>query len=319
MEYGEILRLLREEPDEALREQAENAVLGARGRHVFVRGLIEFSSRCRRNCRYCGLRAQNSGIKRYLLPQDEILRAAQSAALAGADTIVLQSGEGACRPEWLAEVVREISRLGLPITLSVGEWDKKVYEMWRKAGAARYLLRHETSDAALYGALHPGHSLDDRLACLKNLRDLDYEVGSGFMVGLPGQSLESIAGDIETCVRLNVDMAGIGPFIPQKGTPLADAPKGGAALALRAMAVLRIAHPRVNQPATTALATLDPRRGQTDGLKWGANVLMASFTPKEEAGNYSIYDNKHRVEILEAASSIEAAGRTHALKTEKAE
>ena len=319
MEYGEILRLLREEPAEALREQAEKAVLASKGRHVFVRGLIEFSSRCRRNCRYCGLRAQNSGIKRYLLSQEQILRAAQSAAQAGADTIVLQSGEGACRPEWLAEVVREISRLGLPITLSVGEWDKKVYEMWRKAGAARYLLRHETSDAALYGALHPGHSLDERLTCLNNLRNLDYEVGSGFMVGLPGQSLESIARDIETCVRLDVDMAGIGPFIPQKGTPLADALKGKAALALRAMAVLRIAHPRVNQPATTALATLDPRRGQTDGLKWGANVLMASFTPKEEAGNYSIYDNKHRVEILEAAASIEAAGRIHDLKKEIAE
>lgn len=313
------MRLLRDEPDEALRERAEDAVLASKGRHIFVRGLIEFSNRCRRNCRYCGLRAQNYGVKRYLLSQEEILRAAQNAAAAGADTIVLQSGEGGCQPEWLAEVVRELCGLGLPITLSVGEWDKKIYEMWRKAGAARYLLRHETSDADLYAALHPGYSLENRLACLKNLRDLDYEVGSGFMAGLPGQSLESIAKDILTCARLDVDMAGIGPFIPQKGTPLAGAPKGAAPLALRAMAALRISHPRVNQPATTALATLDPRRGQTDGLRWGANVLMASFTPKEEAGNYSIYDNKHRVEIREAAASIEAAGRTHALITEEAQ
>lgn len=314
-ERAEVLHLLQEEEEESLRRQAEEATLAQKGSHVFVRGLLEFSNRCKRNCLYCGLRAQNSRISRYLLAEDVIVASAESAVAAGADTIVLQSGEGCFEAAWLAEIVREITtRLKVPVTLSVGECKSADYELWREAGAARYLLRHETSDAALYARLHPGHTLENRLQCLRTLAALGYEVGSGFMVGLPGQSLESIADDILLCRKLNVDMAGIGPFIPQSGTPLAANGGGSAALALRAIAALRIIHPRLNQPATTALASLDPARGQTEGLRWGANVLMASFTPPAAAKDYRIYDNKCRVSMRDAALAIEAAGRTHGLK-----
>lgn len=315
-ERSEILDLLLEKPADDLRQQAEKATLAQKGGHVFVRGLLEFSNRCKRNCLYCGLRAQNSAIRRYLLPQEAIIASAEMAVAAGADTIVLQSGEGCFNAGWLAEIVREITtRLRVPVTLSVGECESGAYELWRKAGAARYLLRHETSDAALYARLHPGHSLENRLKCLRILGSLGYEVGSGFMVGLPGQSMESIADDILLCRKLNVDMAGIGPFIPQSGTPLAGQKGGSADLALRAIAALRIAHPRVNQPATTALASLDPAQGQTEGLRWGANVLMASFTPPAAAKDYTIYDNKCRVSMQDAARAIEDAGRTHGLVT----
>lgn len=313
-ERSEILKLLRDEPADSLREKAHSVVLANKGSHVFVRGLLEFSNRCRRNCLYCGLRAQNPAISRYLLTGSEILFAAEKAVAAGADTIVLQSGEGCFDAAWLAEVVREITlRLKVPVTLSVGECAPKEYELWRKSGAVRFLLRHETSDAELYARLHPGYSLENRLGCLRVLKSLGYEVGSGFMVGLPGQSLESIADDILLCKRFDVDMAGIGPFIPQEGTALARMPKGDASLALRALAALRLAHPRVNLPATTALATLDPAHGQTAGLNWGANVLMAGFTPPGAAKNYRIYDNKRRVSMQDAAAAIEAAERTHAL------
>ncbi len=314
-ERAEILHLLCDEPAGSLRQEAEKITLAQKGSHVFVRGLLEFSNRCKRNCLYCGLRAQNSTIRRYLLPQEAIIASSEMAVAAGADTVVLQAGEGCFDAGWLADIVREItSRLGVPVTLSVGECARGDYELWRKAGANRYLLRHETSDAALYAKLHPGYSLENRLKCLRVLSSLGYEVGSGFMVGLPGQSLESIADDILLCRKLNVDMAGIGPFIPQGGTPLAAGQGGSADLALRAVAALRIAHPRVNQPATTALASLDPARGQADGLRWGANVLMASFTPPAAAKDYRIYDNKCRVNMQDAARAIEEAGRTHILK-----
>lgn len=314
MEKREVLRLLRDEPWEKLREKAENTLLRTKGRHVFARGLVEFSSICQRNCLYCGLGRQNRKALRYRLEIPEILAAAQKAASHGADTIVLQSGEGAADAGWLAEVIGEIrDRLGLPITLSVGECDIKDYQLWHRAGAKRFLLRHETANVDLYRRLHPGYSLENRLRCLKALKETGYETGGGFIVGLPWQSLEILADDILLTRDLQVDMCGVGPFIPQQDSPLANFPAGSPQLTLRVIAILRLLMPNANLPATTALASLDPATGQTDGLRAGANVLMPSFTPEKCAEAYKIYDNKHSVAVEEAIRAIEGAGREHNL------
>ncbi len=313
MDLDEILGLLQSDLP-GLCAKARETALVAKGTHVFVRGLIEFSNICRRNCLYCGLRAQNGSLKRYCLSQNDIIDAASIAVKSGVDSIVLQSGEGACDPAWLAEVVREIvMRFGVAVTLSVGECDRKDYELWRKNGASRYLLKHETADPALYDRLHPGYSLKDRLECLHVLGRLGYETGSGFMTGLPGQTLATLDEDIRLCAKLNVAMAGVGPFISQHNTPLAGNPSGSPDLALAAVATLRLALPHLNLPATTALASVDRDQGQLRGLMAGANVLMPSFTPPQAAEFYSIYDNKNRVGIEQAGAAITAAGRTHSL------
>lgn len=315
MTRKDILRLLRDPDAEELRKRAEKALLAAKGSHVHVRGLIEFSNICRRNCLYCGLRAQNSALRRYRLSQEEILAAAAGAIAQGADSIVLQSGEGSCDPAWLAEVVAELKKHeGIAITLSVGEGQARDYALWRNAGASRYLIKHETASPALYARLHPGHKLGERIRALLALRDLGYEIGSGFMIGLPGQKLEDLAGDIALCRALRVDMCGAGPFIPQADTPLAGEACGSVALTLRALSVLRLALPWANLPATTALASLDPEKGQTAGLMAGANVLMPSFTPPRAAVQYRIYDHKNRVGMANAVRAIEKAGRSHGLR-----
>lgn len=314
MTEKEILKLFDLPWREIAKKSAGNA-LCAPGAHVFVRGLIEFSNICRRNCLYCGLRVQNRHLQRYIMPQEKILAAAKNAAAAGVDTIVLQSGEGGCQVEWLAEVVKAIkTETGLPVTLSVGERPAREYEIWREAGADRYLLKHETSDPILYARLHPGYALSDRLACLELLHNLGYEIGSGFMVGLPGQTLDSIARDILLCQELHVEMCGIGPFIAQKNTPLANEPSGSADFSLQILSILRLALPLANLPATTALASVDSQCGQVNGLLAGANVLMPVFTPETQANNYVIYDGKNRVSAANAARAIELAGRSHGLK-----
>lgn len=312
MTHKDLLHILTSEDASTLFRRAEDTLLANRGRHVFIRGLIEFSSICRRNCRYCGLRAQNSNARRYLLKSEQILKAAANAKALGADSIVLQSGEGACDAGWLAELVREISQsLKVAVTLSVGECPPAHYRLWRCNGASRYLLKHETSDPDLYAALHPGYTLNQRISCLRTLAELGYEVGSGFMIGLPGQTMDSIANDILLCKDLNVAMAGVGPFIPHAQTPLKDCATGSAELTLRVISALRLVLPKANLPATTALATLDPTNGHISGLQAGANVLMPNFTPAEFAGSYRIYDNKNRLDMASAALAVEACNRTH--------
>lgn len=313
MDKPDILALLAKTWQE-LAPMALATLLKSKGAYVNVRGLIEFSNICQRNCLYCGLRKQNKKINRYCLTQDEIFKAARDAASLGVDTIVLQSGEGAADAAWLAEVVSAIvADLKLPVTLSVGERSRADYELWRKAGASRYLIKHETADPKLYARLHPGHSLKERIDALLLLRELGYEIGSGFMIGLPWQSLSSLADDILLLANLKIDMAGAGPFIAQAQTPLAAFPSGRAGLALRVLATMRIALPWANLPATTALATADPISGQKNGLLAGANVLMPTFTPPKQAASYTIYDHKNRVSLDNAAQAIAAAGRTHKL------
>lgn len=315
MESKDILHLLTKEPLENLTKIAQDILLTNKGDFVHCRGLIEFSNICKRNCLYCGLRAQNSHIKRYMLGKEEILQAAKQAVEAGADTIVLQSGEGAARAGWIAELITEIkTQLNTTITLSLGECSIEDYKLWKNAGASRYLLKHETASKQLYTKMHPGYSLDDRILTLQKLADLGYETGSGFIIGLADQNIENYVDDILLCKNLNLGMVGAGPFIPQTDTPLANNRKGNLETTLRIIAALRIFMPHINIPATTALETLHPEKGQYLALKSGANVIMPSFTPAYAAQNYKIYNSKAKIGMETARKTIAMAGRRHNIK-----
>ena len=278
---------------------------------VYLRALIEFSNNCRCNCLYCGLRRDNGAIARYRMEDGEILAAAREAALDGADTIVLQSGEDpAYHRDHIAALVGKIKdETGLAVTLSVGDRSTQSYRLWKEAGADRYLLKHETSDPELYARLHPGESLEKRLNALRRLRDLGYETGTGFIIGLPGQTEETLRSDVRLVAELEAEMCGVGPFVPQHDTPLAGQPAGSVETTLHTVSMLRITSPRLNLPATTALASLVPEQGHQLALRAGANVIMPSYTPLKYSTDYSIYDGKTKIEMRRAKEHIAAAGR----------
>lgn len=262
------------------------------GAGVHLRGLIEFSNICRQSCMYCGLRRDNAAVHRYRLTPAEILALAEKARDYGYRTVVLQSGEDAWfTADRLAALLRRIKALGLVITLSIGERSCEEYQMLRAAGADRFLLRIETTDAQLYARLHPGMSFAHRLQCLQELRSLGYEVGTGCLVGLPGQSIESIARDILFFQELDADMVGIGPLIPNGDTPLADAAPGDFHLTRRVVALLRLLLPEANIPATTAMETLQPDARRII-LQSGANVVMPNVTEGDYRRWYALYPGK---------------------------
>ncbi len=298
IEQGHLVELLQaEDPEcqELLRKEADQVRREHVGDVVYFRGIIEFSNYCPRSCQYCGISRLNRKVKRYRIPPQVILDTAFWGARAGCGTMVLQSGEDHYYSVGLiADIIREIKKMGVAVTLSLGERQESDYRTWREAGADRYLLKLETSDPDLYARLHPGSSLADRLQALNILKALGYQVGSGFIWGLPGQSLEMIADDLLVLRSLEVDMAGTGPFIPHPGTPLANHPPGDVGLSLRALAVTRLILPQANLPATTALASLD-HDGRRLGLTWGANVLMPNLTPTEYRRFYEIYPDKAEV------------------------
>lgn len=263
------------------------------GNEVHLRGLLEFSNICRRNCAYCGLRRDNAQAVRYRLTPEDIVAIACEAEQLGFPTVVMQSGEdtrfdGPC----LAGIIAEIKKkTHLAITLSVGERDEADYRLWRDAGADRYLLRIETTDAALYRALHADGDLETRQACLRSLKRLGYQLGSGVMIGLPGQTWVTLARDILWLRELGTEMLGIGPFIPHPETPLATETGGTLEQALRLVAVLRLVFPYAHIPATTAMASLDPL-GREKALQAGANVVMPAVTPTEIRPLYALYPGK---------------------------
>jgi biotin synthase len=263
------------------------------GDDVHLRGIIEFSNHCIRNCFYCGLRRDNSALERYRMAPGEILEAAREGAAAGLKTIVLQSGEDpAFSTQVLADLIARIKdELDIAVTMSVGMRSKADYRLMRKAGADRYLLKHETADPELFARLRPGTTLDGRIKRLGWLKELGYQVGSGNMVGLPGQTVESIADDILLLYELDVEMAGIGPFIPHQGTPLAGSTGGDVAMTLKTRAVARMVLPFTHLPATTALASIHPE-GRQLALGCGANVIMPDITPVRYKRLYEIYPNK---------------------------
>lgn len=291
---AQIEAYLRGCDDEALFSAADSLRRKVFGDAVYIRGIIEFSNYCRNDCLYCGLRRSNRRIERYRLSPEEILQTVADTAPYGIKTIVLQGGEDPYyRPEQIAAIIQTIrERYDLAITLSLGEQSPEVYRLWRQAGSERYLLRMETWSKELYAQLRPGHRWEERLRCLQVLRELDYEVGSGFMVGLPGETLDDLTTAIIELSALNLDMIGIGPYLVHPDTPLHTATNGSFDLTLRTLALVRLLNPYANMPSTSAMECARPG-GRIRGLQVGMNVLMPSLTPARVKEYYRIYPGKN--------------------------
>jgi biotin synthase len=295
---GKLARLW-EKADRVRRENVGNA--------IHMRGLVEVSNHCRRQCGYCGLQAGNRQIPRYRMTREEILAAAALAVSFGFGTLVLQAGEDPeIQAEWMADIIRTIKRdTPLAVTLSLGERQDRELALWREAGADRYLLRFETSNRELFRAIHPPlpGKESDRFALLRRLRELGYEIGGGVMIGLPGQSFASLAHDIALFAELDLDMVGSGPFIPHpdtllgRGQGVEPLPPGEqvphtALMGYKVLALTRLVCPEANLPCTTALTTLNTDHGLETGLQRGANVIMLNLTPQAQRRLYQIYPHK---------------------------
>lgn len=289
----EIVRRLKDDVgQEKLLREADKVRHDNVGDEVHLRGLIEFSNICRNNCLYCGIRRDNKLLQRYRMSEDELIETARRGAELGFKTIVMQSGEDMYYDTGrMCRIIETIKKFDVAVTLSLGERKYEEYKDFRNAGADRYLMRIETTDKDLYHRLDPAMSWQHRYECLLMLKELGYELGSGSMVGLPGQSVESIADDLLFMQKLEVDMAGIGPFIPHQQTPLKDTAGGTLDLALRTMALMRIILPDINIPATTAMESLHPQ-GRIKALQSGANVVMPNITEGEYRKLYELYPGK---------------------------
>jgi biotin synthase len=262
------------------------------GDEVHLRGLIEFTNCCDQNCLYCGLRHDNAAVERYRLEPEVIIEFASKAASFGYKTVVLQSGEGEFYSlEEMLHIIRSIKALDVAITLSIGEKTRGEYRAYREAGADRYLLRIETTDKKLYEKMSPGMDFGNRVRCLRDLKNLGYELGTGCLVGLPGQTLESLADDILFFKEIGADMIGVGPFIPNPDTPLGDALGGTFELSVKVMAITRLLLPDINIPATTAMEALN-ENGRILGLQSGANVVMPNVTEGDYRRLYALYPGK---------------------------
>ena len=315
MEKEKIIEYLKSDGVE-LFKIADDVRKKYKGDEVHLRGLIEFSNICKNNCFYCGLRAENSFVERYKLSKEEIIKIAKMGFGLGYKTVVLQSGEGNfIKEKELCEVIEEIKKLDMALTLSIGEKTYEEYRAYKNAGADRFLLRIETTDKKLYEKLHPNMSFENRVECLYNLKELGYETGTGSLVGLPNQTIESLADDVLFFKKLDADMIGIGPFIPHPNTPLKnDGNKNAFDLALKLMAITRIIMPDINIPATTAMETLNPN-GRIMALRSGANVVMPNITDINCKKKYEIYPNKPAVDVsiekykLELIEKLKLIGR----------
>lgn len=299
----EIIEILRDDSkNEWLFSFADRVRRENVGDEVHLRGLIEFSNICKSTCKYCGLRCENKNIERYRIQPEDIIFYAQKAVDMGYKTIVLQSGEDKFfSKDIICEIIKEIKKLDVALTLSIGERSFEEYKAFRDSGADRYLIRIETTDRNLYSQMHPNMDFDNRVRCLKDLKSLGFETGTGCLVGLPGQTIESLADDILFFKEIGADMVGIGPFIAHPDTPLKDCSNGDFMIALKVMALTRILLPDINIPATTAMETLNPN-GRIIALQSGANVVMPNVTVTEYREKYEIYPGK--VEISDCSREI---------------
>lgn len=289
---SEIITLLSTADADELYRQADKVRHDTVGDEVHLRGLIEFSNICRNNCLYCGIRKGNAKVIRYRMSEEELVETARKAAAIGFKTIVMQSGEDMYYDTArMCRIIEQIKKFDVALTLSIGERSYEEYKAFREAGANRYLMRIETTNKELYHKLDPQMSWQQRYDCLMMIKELGYELGSGIMVGLPEQTIESIADDLLFLKEIGVDMAGIGPFIPHRETPLAQEQGGTLELALRTMAVMRLLLPDINIPATTAMESLHPQ-GRIKALKAGANVVMPNVTEGEYRKFYELYPGK---------------------------
>ncbi len=289
----EIVALLQSpERDAALFAAADRVRRKYVGDEVHLRGLIEFTNCCDQNCLYCGLRRDNAKLERYRLEPDTIIDFAVKAASNGYKTVVLQAGEGEFYSlEEMVSIIKTIKALDVAITLSIGEKTHAEYLAYRNAGADRYLLRIETTDKNLYETMSPGMHFENRVRCLRDLKELGYELGTGCLVGLPGQTLESLADDILFFRNIGADMIGVGPFIPNPDTPLGNVVGGTFELSVKVMAITRLLLPDINIPATTAMETLN-EKGRIIGLQSGANVVMPNVTEGDYRRMYALYPGK---------------------------
>lgn len=333
MKRPEILAWLREDdPDrlETLWQLADETRRAHVGDAVHLRGLVEISNHCVRRCGYCGLRIHNREVQRYRMTHDEILACAHEAVGYGYGTLVMQAGEDpGLRTEWVAELIRRLkAETPLAVTLSLGERSDADLIAWREAGADRYLLRFETSDRNLYNLIHPGGAEGGhRIELLQRIKAIGYETGSGVMVGIPGQTCDTLADDLEWFARLDLHMIGVGPYIAHPGTPLGQAEEAFRAetpdqtpadetMTCKVMALARLMCPDANIPSTTALATINPGEGREMGLRRGANVVMPNLTPPTYRICYEIYPGKACAHETAAQCSgcirsrIEALGRS---------
>lgn len=295
LDNDELKQLIDCENPEYLFMRADERRRSVYGDKVYIRGLIEFTNHCRNNCFYCGIRAGNTSASRYRLTRDDILSCCKSGYELGFRTFVLQGGEDAYyTDDIICSIVSDIksSYPDCAVTLSIGEKSRQSYKAYFDAGADRYLLRHETADNSHYSRLHPEcMSLENRKRCLYDLKEIGYQVGSGFMVGSPYQTADNLVSDLRFLQELSPDMIGIGPFLPHKDTPFADMQKGSLSRCLNLIAILRLMFPYALIPSTTALGTIHPT-GREMGLKAGANVIMPNLSPVSVRKLYELYDNK---------------------------
>jgi len=305
MKEKEIVSWLKEDDPEKLEilwQEADQIRANAVGDEVHLRGLLEISNYCSRNCLYCGLRSERKNLERYRMSEKEIQECIKQLAGFGYGTVVLQAGEDpGITPESISELIQWIKeQTNLAVTLSFGEQSEETLRKWRYAGGDRYLLRIETTNQALLKKIHPGEPYGSRMDILQRIRDIGYEVGSGVMVGIPGQTYEMLAHDLLWFREMDLDMIGIGPYIPHPDTPLpmmeltaqSNQVPGTELMTNKTVALARILCPEANIPATTALATINIKNGREYALSHGANVVMPNVTPTKYRIFYEIYPNK---------------------------
>ena len=298
-EYEELVRTLSREEAAGEREElfarARRVREAVYGKKVYIRGLVEVSNVCRNDCYYCGIRKSNGHAVRYRMDQEEILECCREGYRLGFRTFVFQGGEDPAMTDQVVEALVAAVHREFPdcaITLSLGEKERESYQRFFDAGASRYLLRHETASPEHYRRLHPpSMSWEHRVQCLRDLKEIGYQVGCGCMIGSPFQTAEHLAEDLKFMERLQPEMVGIGPFISQKDTPFRDFPGGGLTQTLVMLGLIRLLLPRVLLPATTALGTIDPE-GRQKGILAGANVVMPNLSPPVRRKKYMLYDNK---------------------------
>ena len=294
-EYEKLINERTVESAQYIMEKADEVRKSVYGNQVFLRGLIEISNICKNDCYYCGIRGSNKNCERYRLTPEEIFFCCEEGYSLGFRTFVLQGGEdGFFTDEVLCDLVKKIKKRfpQCAVTLSLGERSRESYEKLYAAGADRYLLRHETADEWLYKKLHPEKMhLKNRLDCLKNLKEIGFQTGCGFMVGAPYQTAEHIAKDLKFIEEFKPDMCGIGPFVPHKDTVFKLEKNGSAELTCYLLSIIRLIQPNILLPATTALGTIDPQ-GREKGILAGANVVMPNLSPESVREKYDLYDNK---------------------------
>ncbi len=302
-----LLENITEEETEYLREKAVKARKKVYGNSVFIRGLIEISNVCKNDCLYCGIRKSNKNCHRYRLGREDILSCCEKGYSLGFRTFVLQGGEdGFYTDSFLIDLIKEIKLRysECAVTLSLGERSEESYKALYDAGADRYLLRHEAKNEKLYKKLHPENmSLENRLQCLRNLKKIGYQVGCGFMVGAPFQTIEHIAEDLKFIEEFKPEMCGIGPFISHKDTVFKNLKNGSSDLTCILLSIIRLINPKILLPATTALGTVSGD-GREKGLLSGANVIMPNLSPETAKEKYDLYDNKLK-SGLESGENLE--------------